>query len=107
MKNLNKKLKSLSLSLEDFKILNLEKLAKKRSLSCAFNANSLAFIYRAKTRFLSKDALFLEDLLEMIFKENLLSKDKITQKYFIYETSLCSKARKFLEEKGYKIYALM
>ncbi len=107
MRNLEEKLKSLSLDLGAFKILSLGKLTKKKSYRCAFNDDSLAFVYEAKTRFLSRDALFLEDLLDKVFKKNLLSQDKITQKYFIHEAALCSKARKLLEDRGFRVYALV
>lgn len=107
MKNLEENLKILGFNFEDFRILNLEKLTKKKSYLCGFNHKTLVFVYRAKTRFLSKDALFLEKLLEQIFEEKLLIKSQISEKYFIYKAALCSKAKKFLEEKGFKVYALM
>lgn len=107
MKTLEQDFEILKARFDDFKTLDLEKLTKKKSYLCAFNSKMIGFVYKAKTRFLSKDALFLEKLLEQIFKEKILEKNEITQKYFICKAPLCSKARKFLEEKGFSVYALM
>ncbi|HEG0491753.1 TPA: conjugal transfer protein TraM [Campylobacter jejuni] len=55
-------------------------------------------MYTGKTKFLMKDALFLENLTQQI---------NINNKYFFSMTSLCSKAKNHLEMKGFNIYAAL
>ncbi|EOH6883801.1 TPA: hypothetical protein ACOS5A_001168, partial [Campylobacter jejuni] len=50
------------------------------------------------TKFLMKDALFLENLAQQI---------NINNKYFFSMASLCSKAKNHLEMKGFNIYVAL
>ncbi|HFP7730016.1 TPA: tram-like protein, partial [Campylobacter jejuni] len=73
-------------------------LTRKKSYICAKDQNNILFMYTGKTKFLMKDALFLENLAQQI---------NINNKYFFSMTSLCSKAKNHLEMKGFNIYVAL
>ncbi|EAK2291851.1 tram-like protein [Campylobacter sp. US18a] len=95
IKILEQTIKSLKLNLKPY---DLSMLTRKKSYICAKDQNNILFIYTGKTKFLMKDALFLENLAQQI---------NINNKYFFSMTSLCSKAKNHLEMKGFNIYVAL
>ncbi|MCX2682450.1 tram-like protein [Campylobacter sp. MIT 21-1685] len=92
--------KAFNLSVQDLQFLHLGAFTKKKTYLCAFNKNDLLFVYTGKTRFVSKDAFFVDDLVKKLEKIK-------TKKYLFTKSPLCSKARRYLEEKGFYIYAFV
>lgn len=88
-------IKALNLNLKPF---SLENLTKKKSYCCALDETNLLFVYIGKTRFISKDALFLE---------NLSKNFNLKHKYFFTKSQLCSKAKNYLEEKGFSVHVAL
>lgn len=89
-----------NLCLSDLKFLHLEAFTKKKTYFCAYDKTNLLFVYTGKARFISKDALFLTALIKKIEKIE-------AKKYFFTKSALCSKARKYLQEKGFCVYAFV
>ncbi|EIB24507.1 hypothetical protein cje104_03317 [Campylobacter jejuni subsp. jejuni LMG 23223] len=71
IKILEQTIKSLKLNLKPY---DLSMLTRKKSYICAKDQNNILFMYTGKTRFLMKDALFLENLAQQI---------NINNKYFL------------------------
>lgn len=95
MNNLFEAIKALNLDLKPF---SLENLTKKKSYYCAINEINLLFVYIGKTRFLNKDALFLE---------NLAQHFNLKHKHFFTKSQLCSKAKNHLEKKGFRVHVAL
>ncbi|VTX63556.1 Uncharacterised protein [Campylobacter jejuni] len=68
---LEQTIKALKLNLKPY---DLSMLTRKKSYICAKDQNNILFIYTGKTKFLMKDALFLENLAQQI---------NINNKYFL------------------------
>ncbi len=79
IKILEQTIKSLKLNLKPY---DLSMLTRKKSYICAKDQNNILFMYTGKTKFLMKDALFLENLAQQI---------NINNKYFFSMASLCSR----------------
>lgn len=71
IKILEQTIKSLKLNLKPY---DLSMLTRKKSYICAKDQNNILFMYTGKTKFLMKDALFLENLAQQI---------NINNKYFL------------------------
>lgn len=71
IKILEQTIKALKLNLKPY---DLSMLTRKKSYICAKDQNNILFIYTGKTKFLMKDALFLENLAQQI---------NINNKYFL------------------------
>lgn len=95
MEILEQAIKAVKLNLEPY---DLKLLTRKKSYLCAKNQDDILFVYIGKTKFLVKDALFLEKLAQQINTNN---------KYFFSITSLCSKAKNYLQTKGFSIYVAL
>ncbi|TQR33098.1 tram-like protein [Campylobacter sp. MIT 99-7217] len=93
-----------ALNLEQFTQVDLSQFTKKRTYQCAFakdknNHNFFLILCLAKSRFISKDALFVSDLAHHFYQQG--------EKIIFLGSALCSKAEKLLKEKGFKYYALV
>ncbi|HEA7842475.1 TPA: tram-like protein [Campylobacter coli] len=95
MNILNETIKVLKLNLKPFDLTNL---TKKKTYLCALDDENLLLIYTGKARFISKDAVFTNDLANDF---------KLKYKHFFTKSPLCSKAKHYLEEKGFRIYAIL
>lgn len=84
----------LRLNPKDFQIF---KLRAKKSYLCFYSKKHLLFIYKGKTRFIMKNALFLLDI------QNKIHCD-FKKKYLFLSATLCSKTKILLEKEGYSIY---
>ncbi|MBZ7943819.1 tram-like protein [Campylobacter sp. RM13744] len=82
----------------DLKTFDLKNLTTKKTYLCALNKEIVLFIYTGKSRFILKNALFLENLANN-FNQN--------KKLFFIKSALCSKANQYLSEKGFNIYAIL
>lgn len=71
IKILEQTIKALKLNLKPY---DLSMLTRKKSYICAKDQNNILFMYTGKTKFLMKDALFLENLAQQI---------NINNKYFL------------------------
>lgn len=71
IKILEQTIKALKLNLKSY---DLSMLTRKKSYICAKDQNNILFMYTGKTKFLMKDALFLENLAQQI---------NINNKYFL------------------------
>ncbi|MEB2787716.1 tram-like protein [Campylobacter upsaliensis] len=84
--------------------MDLSEFTKKRSYSCVLSGKNLVFSYTGKSRFVLKDAVFLERLcLDVLEKYNI----KNANFSFISNSTLCSKAKTYLQMKGFSINASM
>lgn len=63
IKILEQTIKALKLNLKPY---DLSMLTRKKSYICAKDQNNILFMYTGKTKFLMKDALFLENLAQQI-----------------------------------------
>ncbi|TKX31329.1 tram-like protein [Campylobacter estrildidarum] len=95
MNILNEAINILNLNLKPF---DLKPLTNKRSYLCAIDNNNLLFVYIGKARFVKKDALYLD---------NLANNFELKHKFFFTKSALCSKAKLYLKEKGFNIYAAL
>lgn len=95
IKILEQTIKTLKLNLKPY---DLSVLTRKKSYLCAKDQDNILFIYTGKTKFLMKDALFLEDIAQKI---------SINNKYFFSMTSICSKAKNHLKMKGFNIHVAL
>ncbi|CAG9059454.1 TPA: tram-like protein [Campylobacter coli] len=95
MNILNEAMKVLKLNLKPFDLTNL---TKKKTYLCALNDENLLLIYTGKARFINKDAVFIN---------NLANDFDLKYKYFFTKSPLCSKAKHYLEEKGFHIHAIL
>ncbi len=62
------------------------------------------FYSKQKSRFVVKNANDLEDLFIKVIS---LKKHNYKKKILLIECQICSKAKKYLEEKGWKIYVFV
>lgn len=84
--------------------MDLSEFTKKRNYSCVLSGKDLVFSYTGKSRFVLKDAVFLERLcLDVLEKYNI----KNANFSFISHSTLCSKAKTYLQMKGFSINASM
>ena len=97
-KQISELLLSKKLLLKNFKTLDTKEFSKKRSYEIYFGVDldgffTLVFVRNAKSRFISKDA------------NELLSLDKIVKKRVLfYNSQMCSKSKKILEESEFIFY---
>ncbi|MCR2062820.1 tram-like protein [Campylobacter helveticus] len=84
--------------------MNLSEFTKKRSYSCVLSGGNLIFTYTGKARFLLKDAVFLEHLCSKILEKYGIKEAKFS---FNLNSSLCSKAKAYLQMKGFSINAFV
>ncbi|TKX32642.1 tram-like protein [Campylobacter aviculae] len=82
----------------NLKSFDLKSFTNKRSYLCATDNKNLLFVYTGKARFVTKDALFLD---------NLANNFKLKHKFFFTKNALCSKAKLYLKEKGFDIYVAL
>lgn len=86
--------------------INLAKFSKVRSYKCLVGSdldsnNTIIFFRDAKSRFLKKDFEILENL------ANLVTKDEgkvIKKRYLFLSSQICSKALDLAKSKGWKCY---
>lgn len=104
MNILKKSIEFLNFLPNETQEINLKKFTQKKTYLCINNNEKLAIIYSGKTKFLLKNALFVQDLYESIAIENKISSH---QKYFIIQAPLCSKAKNSLLKQGFIINAFM
>ncbi|MBS4241170.1 hypothetical protein [Campylobacter vulpis] len=84
--------------------MDLSEFTKKRNFSCVLSGENLIFSYVGKSRFVLKDAVFLEHLcLDILEKYNI----KNVNFSFVSHSALCSKAKAYLQMKGFSINASM
>ena len=97
-KQISELLRSKKLLLKNFKMLDTKEFSKKRSYEIYFGVDldgffTLVFVRNAKSRFISKDA------------NELLNLDKIVKKRVLfYNSQMCSKSKKILEESEFIFY---
>ncbi|MBZ7954362.1 tram-like protein [Campylobacter sp. W0018] len=82
----------------DLKTFDLKKMSTKKTYLCALNKEVVLFIYTGKSRFVLKNALFLDDL---------SSNFNLNKKFFFTKSALCSKAKQYLSEKGFNIHVVL
>lgn len=105
-KQISELLLSKKLLLKNFKTLDTKEFSKKRSYEIYFGVDldgffTLVFVRNAKSRFISKDANELLNL-DKIVQEKL---DKIVKKRVLfYNSQMCSKSKKILEESEFIFY---
>lgn len=90
------------------KALDLHDFTQRKVYECFLAQNKdkkdiIVFVYRAKARFLSKEALFVDDLEQKIS----LKKQKKFLKILFSSAPLCSKAAEILKQKGFEYHAFM
>lgn len=84
--------------------MDLSEFTKKRSYSCVLSEENLTFSYTGKSRFVLKDAMFLERLcLDILEKYHI----KNVNFSLILHSAICSKAKAYLQMKGFSINAFM
>lgn len=94
------------LDLKDVNCIDLSPFTKKKTLFCALGKKTLAqkaqtlLLFKSvqKSRFISKDALFLTALARHF---------KSDEKALFLKAPLCSKAAKILKKEGFKHYAFV
>lgn len=94
------------LLLKKFQTIEAKNFTKLRSYEIFFgvdlqNFNTLIFVKNAKTRFISKDALALLDLISSA--ENFLGK-VVKKRILFLKSEICSKSLKILKENGIVVY---
>lgn len=105
MKTIEKYIKDLNLDTLDLNPINIQNYSSSKSYLCALSKNNLFLMYIGKSRFLSKNALFVISLQENILEKNNLNKNIKT--YFFIHNSFCSKAKQLLIDKGIDFHAFM
>ena len=95
--------------LKKSKSVNLNQMFKTRSYECILgvdiNSKNVVVFYRnAKSRFITKDALKLEEMGDKVIKE---SDRVVKEKLFFYNSEICSKALNLLKKSGWKCFFVM
>ncbi|NLK67010.1 MAG: hypothetical protein GX282_06000 [Campylobacteraceae bacterium] len=98
-----------SIILKKSQSVNLNELFKTRSYSCMLGVdlsskNVIVFYRDAKSRFISKDALRLEEMSKVVIKQ---SGRVVKEKLFFYNSEICSKALNLLKQSGWKCFFVM
>lgn len=107
--NINEILVKNDIILKKSQSVNLNELFKTRSYECIIgiglnSKNMILFFRDAKSRFISKDFVKLDEMSQIIINK---SGRVIREKLFFYNSKICSKTLALLRENGWKCFFVM
>ncbi len=87
-------------NLQDYEQIALKDLNSRLNIDCFYKNTSVVFVFNKKSRILTKD---IEKLEELIKKLEKLKGINISQKSFILNSNICSKALLLAKSKSWQV----